>query len=273
MRTSVTRLAGMVILIGAIFGLILSAYGLFALWAAKGDITEGVLDIFELTNRTFNATDTMLVTVNQTLDQATTNLGLMRTILNDTASTIGQSTVTIDDTAALMGDSMTQFVENTQSALVGTQSTAQLIDDTLRALSSIPFVGPSLTGRYTPEVPLAQSIEEVNRSLDPLDESFGKVQDDLETASASMATIQAELESMTEQLADIEQSIKEAKAGVREYQTIMEDTRDRVKTLEQRVPVVVDTTYLALTIVLIWVGISQLGALLHAAELLSRVEH
>ena len=166
----VTRLAGIVILIGAVFGLILSIYGLYALWTVKPTVSAGIVDMLQLSNRTLDATDSLLETMSNSLAQADRDLILMKNILSDTSSTIDQATHMVDDTANLMGTDMTQFVQNTQESLTATQSTAQLVDDMLGTISKLPFIG----SRYTPKVPLSQSIQNVNQSLDPLSQSFKK---------------------------------------------------------------------------------------------------
>jgi methyl-accepting chemotaxis protein len=272
MRTGFNRLTSIVLMIGAIFGLILSLYGLYALWTIKPAITSGISELVDLADRTLDATENMLQVMDTSLDQAVVDLSLMRQILVDSGQTIGQSTSTIDDTAKLMGESLPQIIVETQDALIGTQTTAGLIDDMLSTLSNIPLIGPSLGSRYRPEVPLRDSIAQVNRSLDALPDSFVKIQRDMNTASAGMSTMKGELEALSRQVADIEQSIQAAQKEVKAYQLILADVRDRLESLNQRVPLLVDTVYLAVTIVLIWLGISQLGVLLQSAELFTRSE-
>ncbi len=151
----VTRLAGIVILIGAVFGLILSVYGLYALWTVKPTVAAGIVDLLQLSNRTLDATDSLLETMNTSLQQADRDLILMKNILNDTSGTIDQATHTVDDTANLMGTDMTQFVQNTQESLTATQSTAQLVDDMLGTISKLPFIG----SRYTPRCRSARAFK------------------------------------------------------------------------------------------------------------------
>ena len=268
MRTGFTRLTGVVILIGAIFGLALSVYGLFALWASKEQVSGGVIELFALTARTVNATDKMLVVVGSSLEQASGDMALIRDILGDTAGTIGESTSLVDTTASLMGEDMPAFIQNTQTSLDSVQTTARLIDDMLGTITRIPLLGPFLGRRYSPEVPLGTSVANVSRSLDPLPATFTAIQRDMQVASASLATVQGEVEALSRQIADIDTTISEATVVVDEYQLILTDLNERLARVQTRLPALLDTGYLALTVILIWIGISQLGALLHAAELL-----
>lgn len=268
MRTGFTRLTGIVILVGALFGLVLSVYGLFGLWASKDRVAGGLIELVELTNRTVTATDNMLAVVADSLDQAGSSLVLMRGILDDTAETIGESTSVVETFTVLMGEDLPGFVRNTQSSLDSVQTTARLIDDMLGTITRIPLLGPFLGSRYAPEVTLAASVSNVRRSLDPLPATFATLERDMDVANASLLTVQAEIESLSRQITDIDRSIERATLVVGEYQLILADLNERLGLVQARLPVLVDTTYLALTVVLIWIGISQLGALLHAVELL-----
>lgn len=269
MRIGFIRLSGVVILIGAIIGLVFSIYGLYAIWTIKSDVTTSVVGLVSLSSRTLDATDSMLMVVSNSLDEASEDLGLIHEILDGTSQTIGETTSLIDDTAALMGNDMSGFITETQASLTGLQSTARLIDDTLGTISRIPLLGPFLTSRYTPEIPLHTSVEQVNRSLDPLSESFTQIQRDLEIASSSFDTIGGEVEALSEQIDDIETSIDEARFVVDRYTELLDELRQKVNSLEKNLPVLIDTTYLALTLVLVWLGVSQLGSLLHALQMLA----
>ena len=268
MHTGFTRLTGVVVLIGAIFGLILSAFGLFALWSAKPTITSGILDVVALTSRTLDASDSMLQAINSSLEQASGDLALIRGILDDTSNTIGSSTDMMNDTADLMGEQMPQFIQNTQSSLTNVASTAQIVDDMLGAISNVPLLGPFLKSRYQPDVPLHTSVARVNRSLDPLPASFTSIQQDLQNASSSMSTVRADVDQLAQQVADIDTSVKDASQVVTDYQLILSELRARLTTVETRLPVLLDTLFLGGTVLLIWLAISQFGALLHAIEML-----
>ena len=270
MRTGIHRLTGLVILIGATLGLVLSFSGLYAVWTMKPVVTQNAQELLSLARRTLDATEGMLAVIGTSLDQAGQDLKLMRSMLQDTGATIGQSTSMLDKTASIIGETLPEFLSDTQTSLESTQKTARLIDDILTTLSNIPFIGGSLSSRYLPDMPLNESIAQVSLSIQPLGDSLTTIQSDMKTASATMATIQGEIEALSRQIEDIETSLQAAKKEVAAYKLILADVRDRLNKMQQRLPVVIDTVSLGMMVILSWVGISQLGALLHAAELLTR---
>ncbi len=268
-RSGVFKFANGLVLIGAVFGIILSLFGLLTLWTVKPKVTAAITDATQLVTQTLDATDGMLTVTSGSLDKAATDLTLMHTILTDTSDTIGQSTLMVDETAKLMGESMPQFVKNTQDALTSTQTTAKFVDDTLGAISSIPFIGGSLTSQYTPTVPLSQSIGQVKASLDPLNDSFSKLKSDLQVTSASMATVKSEVSSLSDQVKNIEASLKDAQTKVKEYQQLLANAHNRFDALQKRLPAWLDGMYIAISALLAWIAVSQLGAFLQAVVLIT----
>jgi hypothetical protein len=67
---------------------------------------------------------------------------------------------------------------------------------------------------------------------------------------------------------DIQAAIDRAGEVVIEYQVILKELRARFDLVEDRLPVLIDTSYLIFTVLLLWVGVSSLGAVLHGVELL-----
>jgi hypothetical protein len=108
----------------------------------------------------------------------------------------------------------------------------------------------------------------VSSALNPLQATFITLERDIRVASASLATVQGEIEALSRQITDIEVSIDQATVVVSDYQIILSDLNERLDRLQAILPALIDTFYLAVTVVFIWIGISQLGALLHAIDLL-----
>jgi len=267
MRVIFTRLSIVVTLIGAVLGLAISLYGLYAVWTIQPNLNQSLTELVGIASQTLEASSGMLTVMSSSLDQAGQDLALVRDILDSTGQTISQSTGMVDETAKLMGEQMPQFIANTQKALEGAQATARLMDDTLGTITSIPLIGPSLGQRYRPEVPLNESIAEINRSLDPLPKSFTTIQNDMKSSSASMATVQGEIETLSKQVGEIETSLANAKREVNQYQLTLASVQDRLDKVEKQVPVYLNMACLALTVVLIWLGISQVGSLMLVFEL------
>ena len=264
-KSRFARLTGVIYVVGAIFGLLISVVCSAVLWSTKGEVTGSLIEIVSLTSRTLNATRETVQVVGTSLEDASNNLELIRSSINDVASTLEDSNGLLTSTAGLVGNDMVSFVEETQASLDTVQTSARLVDDTLRFISSIPLIG----GRYRPEVPLQESVAEVSRSLEPLPDSFNKIERELEVSAANLDIVMHDVKLLGDQVEEIDTSLTEAKEVVDKYRLILVDVRNRFDEIERRLPVALNTIYLGITAILVWIFITQAGLLLHGIEMLS----
>lgn len=258
------QLIAVIYIIGALFGILLSLGGAIGLWVTKDKVTTQVTEIVSLLGRTLDATRTTVTVVNSSLEQASNHLDLIHLMITDTASTLADTDGLISETSTMIGEDMVLFVEDTQSSLDTVRTSARFIDDFLRIVSNIPFVGK----RYQPEVTLQDSIAEVKVSLDALPESFGNIQRELDVTAANIETMQVEMTQLAERISLIDKELSEAITVAEEYRMILTDVRTRWDVVEEHLPAWLNTGYLALTALLIWIFINQVGTLIHGIALL-----
>lgn len=267
-RINYSRLIGVIFVIGAVFGLIISIGGLILLWSTKASVTSQVTGTADLVGRTLKATSDTITVAGGTLDEAGADLTLIQGMLGDMAKTLGDSSGMISSTGDLVGTNMVDFVNNTKTSLVSVQNSAKMIDNTLATINSIWVVGPALGKGYDPNLKLQDSVANVSRSLDPLPDAFNKIKRDLDVSSANVATVKTEMDALVKQVDAIQSSLDEARQVVNEYRSIINNVQLRYDAFEKRLPAVITTFYLGLTLVLIWMFITQVGMLLHGIMLL-----
>lgn len=262
-RRYASRLTGVIYIVGAIFGLIISLGGLVVLWSTRHSVTTQLTGTVELVGRTLSAThDTITVTAT-TLRQASTDLDAATKIVGDVSNTLENSSGLIRSSADLVGNNMVGFVTKTQTSLRSVQTSAKVVDDFLRIVSSIPLIGSG----YKPDVPLQDSIANVNKSLEPLPDAFTRMRRDLEVSARNVDTLKTEVEGLTTQIQAIQTSLTEAQRVIDQYQGILADMQQRYDHFQARLPLLLNTLYLGLTFVLIWIFINQLGMLIHGIEM------
>lgn len=257
------RLVAVIYIIGALFGIVLSLGGAIGLWVTKDKVTTQVTEIVSLMGRTLDATSATIAVVNNSLDQASTHLDLIHQMVTDTAATLEDTDGLITETSTMIGEDMVLFVQDTQESLRTVQTSARFIDDFLGVVSNIPFIGR----RYQPEVTLQDSVAEVNKSLETLPESFGSIQRELDVTAANITTMQIEFTQLAERVKLIEEELNTANEVAEEYRTILTDVRTRWDVVEENMPAWLTTGYLAITALLIWIFINQVGTLFHGIAL------
>jgi adhesin HecA-like repeat protein len=263
-----SRLTGIIFVIGAVFGLIISIGGLFVLWSTKDKVNRQVTGAVSLFGDALTATRDTIGVVSSTIDEADGNLDAVHQMILDVSDTLDQSSGLISSTGDLIGNNMVDFVTNTQTSLVSVENSAKAVDSILTKITAVPFIGGYLGNGYNPDIPLQESVANVNKSMDPLPDSLKKIRRDLDVSSANVATVKGEVTALAIQIDAIQSSLMDARRMVVEYRRILSDVQSRYDKFEQRLPGMINTFYVGLTGVLIWVLITQLGMLLHGIELM-----
>jgi hypothetical protein len=276
-RSRLSLLTGVIYVIGAIFGLLISSGGLYVLWSTRPTVTRELTETAGLFGRFLGATGRTIQVVNGSLDQASHDLELSHAMLLDVAQTLDDSQGLIDATAGLIGSDLAGFFEETQTSLEAVEASAQTVDQALAVVESIrdalaglraliPFTPPP--GESLPRASLQQSVAEVRRSLAPVPDSLGEIERQLSVSAANVATMQSELEQLAGQVAGIETSLDEARAVTAEYRAILDDLQERLERFEGRLPLLLRLVYLGLTLILAWIFMTQAGMLVHGIALL-----
>ncbi len=263
-----SRLSGVIFVIGAVFGLMISIGGLVVLWSTKADVTRRVSSTVALVGSALTATREMIGVVGTSLDQAGTSLQITQGMINDVSGTLNDSSGLISSTADLIGTDMVDFVNNTQTSLASVQNSAKAVDSILTKISSVPLIGPYLGGGYRPDLPLEASVANVSRSLDPLPGSLTKIRSDLDVSSTNVAAIHADVQTLAGQIDSIKANLEQARNVVEAYRGILADVQTRYNAFESRLPVTINVIYFGVTTVLVWILITQIGMLIRGIELL-----
>lgn len=263
-----SRLTGVLYIVGAMIGIMISLAGVIWLWVERGDVVQSVTGTAELAGQTLEATRETIAVIGQSLEQAGADLETIEAMLMNASKTLEDSGGLIRSTGDLVGVDMVDFVGNTQASLASVQNSACMVDNVLGTLNRIPLIGPSLGRGYNPEITLAQSFEDVSTSMDSLPDSLRKIRRDLDVAAANASTLQVEVETLSGQVAEIQTSISNARKVTETYRAILVDLQSRYDGFEDRLPAFLNAVYWGITVIFVWVFIIQVGMLMHGIQLL-----
>lgn len=266
MNSIFSRLLGVLLVIAAIFGLIFSGWGLVRIWTIKSQVTGEILSTIELTHTTLEATAEGLFLAEQSLTQAKVDVVSLKNTLEATGRAIRATNPILSSLSNLMANDLPDAIEATQMSLETAQSSARLIESFLRTLSSIPFLPIE---PYDPQVPLQESLGEVSASLEGIPQSLLDMEENLGQSQGNLILIQAEFNIMARHVEQINKSLTNAEIIVVEYQKVVSELQDRTSNLENDIPQRINNLVWWLTIILIWLAITQLGVLLQGITLLA----
>ena len=269
MKRFLARLTGLLLILDALLGFGLSVAGLVVIWTSQSTVLTRVTSTMDTIEMTVAATTNMLDVVNTTLDQAGANIQAIEASLIDVTAALSTASNVADTVGTMIGEDFTRVIAETQTSLDSVETSAKLIDDTLRIVSAVPFIG----ARYRPEVPLQEPISAVNLSLAELPASFAVVQSEMEQTSTSVDNIRRDLDNLSMTIGEIDTSLTEAKVVLKQYRTVVQSQEQEIARREANLPRWLDYASWSLTIGLIWLLFAQIPIFLVGLALITRGEN
>lgn len=255
MKKGIYSISGWVLMIGGVAGIVLSIIGLTTFWKNSAQISEQLLTTVDLLEQTFSTTESGLEIVNIALEQAVEKLTLMESTFHGVAGAIGDTRITLLSIADLIGDDLTLVIRETQTSLSAVQTSAILMDDTLKIISAIPFIG----AKYAPSQPLGESVEQISTSLGELPVSFSEIQTSLDSTSTNLSDVELDIEEFAGSLTDIHDSLYEAQDVIEQYQNILGEMRDNLAELHTNIPKWFKKVNIGVSLFMAWMSIVSFG--------------
>ncbi len=263
----VSRVLGFALLIAGALGLVLCVGGLIAVGPATGAIEDGLTRELTVADQALNTTADGLDLAAVSIAEAEVTIASLSASLFEATRAITATTPTLRAVGTLAGTELPATIRSTQTALNSASATAQIVDDVLGALNSIPLVN---LGGYNPEVPLSLAIGQVSTSLDPIPVTLGSIADDMATTADSLEQVNTNLTRAAQSVGDLGGNVRDAALVVEQYQAVVSDLQAELERLQTATPEWLGGLRWAAWIVLIWLSITQLALLAYGLDLLGR---
>jgi len=266
-RRILAVVAGSALLLAGILGLGLSIGGFVILPRLDRQIETAAAVQLEVLDRALAATADGLSTAQVSLDQAAEALDSLEGVMGSVGQAINDTTPVLVVATDLLSEQLPATIETTQETLTSVATSAQFVDDILVGLSSIPFLG---LDRYSPEVPLYQGFQDVADGLDGIPELLLTAGDGLSAGAEGLADVEAGFVAMGQGISEAGTSLEGARSVLQDYQGIVSDLQETLSRVGDSLPGWLRTLRWSLTLVLIWLGVAQLGLITQGWELIGR---
>lgn len=260
---SLPRLLGFTLIGTGILGIVLSLAGLVAV-AVAGSAAEAAL------LRELATLDRTLVITSEGLGVTEAALGDAQALIEGIGTTVGQATTAITTTQPalssleqLTGSSLPQTIGSTRQALDSAQQTARIVDGVLGTLAIFGV-------DYNPEVPLNVAIERVSTSLADVPAELEEVSRGIGTANEQVSAVADDLGDVAANLDALSLQIGEATGVIQDYQALAGDLRAELSAVKEAAPRWILGARIGMTLLLIWMGLAQIGLITQGAERLRR---
>lgn len=272
------RILGIIMIAIGVSGLVLSFAGLLAGHRLVDNLGAGLETNLTLTIES-------LETVNETLLLTKETVGQMSEALVTVEETADNVVIAIDDTQPLLEqaaqvttEDVPESIEAFQGTLPALTDVAATIDDTLRTLSSFgferSFLGVPLAFDlgidYDPEVPFDQSVRDVGDSLEGVPEDLRSLKVHLEQANRNLSTISGNIDTISGNLSGINENVAELEPLIDDYLVIVTELADTTRQTRTFVMEQLDEARILVTIVALWLGLTQIAPIYLGWELLVR---
>jgi hypothetical protein len=267
MKQLLTRLVGFILVIGAILGLILSIAGLVVVSSVEHQVTTRIVAGLDLLDSALGSTADGLSVADKALVEAEDTVRSLETTTLGVSQTISDTIPLVDSVATLVGEDLPSSISAAQTALTAAESSAKVADDTLALLSAIAL----LSGiEYAPPVPLHAGIAQISDSLDSLPASFTEMERGMNTTSNNLARIKTDVAWLSGSIGQIDTSLADAQSVVGQYQSVVVSLRAELASTRTTLPRWLRWLRWGISLILVWLGIAQLGLLSQGLELVRR---
>lgn len=265
MKLAFDRIIGVVLILASVAGLILSMLGIVEMWRLRRTMTSGLLESIELLDTTLQATTDGLTVVDESLSKATLDVYALGNTLQTTGQAIHDTNPLLDELTRLVSEDLPDAILTTQTALTSAQASARLIESTLKIVTAIPLLPLE---PYDPPVPLDVALGNVSTSLDPIPDSLSAMEQSMTTSQGNLLLIEAEFNIMARHIGEINASLTEARTVVAQYQGVVDEVHVQVLELQTNLPKWMGALTWFVTLVLLWLAVTQVGLLMQGMEML-----
>jgi hypothetical protein len=266
MNPWVKKTLGTLLVSVSIIGLLISLFLLVEVWHQRKPVLANLQSSLTILSSTLQTTDEGLSIIELAVNNAYTSTVSLDDATLSLAQSIHDVSLLADSAATLVGEDLITTITNTQTALASAQASAEVIDNLLNTLASIPLIGID----YNPPVPLNVALGQVSDSLDPLPASLKKIQTDLITSQGDLQDLEEQVIVLNQKLTSITQNLILAQAVIDNYQTEVAQLKTWVQTGQDSLPKWIMSLSWLLTIIIVWLAATQIGTLLQGIDLLAQ---
>ncbi len=263
MHRWITRSIAMLLILTALTGVGLSVSGIVIARQVRPLATVWGTKQMDTAQETLSSLNEALSILEDTLCTADTSLQSVNETLKVSAQTLGDTQPILKETQTLLDEQIPHTITETQAALYTAQQGVSLIEQTLRVITLIPFIPGE---PYQPQISLSDSLGQIALALGQIPQSTADLSNGIQISKANLATLQINLLSISLQLDDIQENLQGVLDTLPQYHQTIAAQQAQITSLRQQFPRWIALLANALTVFLVWLGLTQVGLLLQGVD-------
>ena len=246
--STIKSILGLVLLVLSVIFFLVSLGGLIGIWVYNQPLTERVMTLVQTTSQDLEGAAAAIELSQAELISAQAQLDLLQAIMETLGLNAEEDLNRLADIVGRVEDTLSPVLDSLSSG-IGTLRDALLnIKDTLERINELPLVNIEIPG-----------IEEIEQGAGQLQDLQNQIEEGGGKIEQLSQTTQDTVDSLVTGFARLETSIDSLMETLDEYEEKIEATQEQLTYLEQNLPRWIDYTSAVLTVILVWLGISQVG--------------
>jgi methyl-accepting chemotaxis protein len=273
------RFLGIVMLVIGLAGIVLSITGAVVGRRLIGGIGNTLDANLQLTIQSLDTVNESLTLTRQTIRQIGAGLETLKVTGEQAASSLDDTRPMVEQISLVLTDDVAGGLETFQERLPDMVEVATTIDETLTTLSNFR-IDRTILGiplrydlgiNYNPQVPFAQSVEELGASMEGLPEELRVLETHLEVAGANLGEISANARQLSEDLGDINETMDELAPQLDDFTATLTEFADSARQIRADLALQLDTFQTVWVVVMVWLALTQIAPLYLGYELVRRL--
>ena len=254
-RSKLKRAGGLVLIILSIIVLVLNVAGIVGAWAVNEPLTDSIVGILEPVEETLELAGDLLDRISAGVERARGVVSTIDTAAELLGDNIEENRPLLNLISKALGDELGPVIENVGEIVSTARAAATTIQKALEIVDGLPFVSLGEGGLETTRIEnMANRVSDVAASLEELDTS---VEDRRSEAAEEIVG------RITSRTSEISAFLDDLQSEVDGYRAQIGDLQTRVATVKARVPLWIDLGSIGITLLFVWLGLSQVSVFIH----------
>ena len=247
-NSNIPRIIGIALLVLSVIFFLVSLGSLIGVWVYNQPLTERALSLVETTSQDLEGAATAIKLSQAELISAQAQIDLLQAILETLGLNAQEDLNRLADIVGKVENTLTPVLDSVAGAISTLRETLLDIRDTIERINELPLINIQLPGIEGIE----QGAEQLGNLQNQIEEGSGKIEQ-------LSQTTQDTVDSLTTGFAELEDSIGILLGTLDEYGQKIETTQEQLSYLDANLAKWIDWISVALTVILAWLGISQVG--------------
>ena len=254
-RSRLKRIGGLVLIILSVLILVLNVAGIVGAWAANEPLTNSILGVLTPVEQTLELTADLLDRISAGVERARGVVSTIEAAAELLGENIEENRPLLTLISKTLGEVLAPVVDNVGDIVRTAEAAATTIQNGLEIADALPFISLDDGQLETTRIArMATRVSDLTTALEELDADVQERRS--EAAEDLVGPITSRTSEISGYLDDVQSDVDDSRAQIG-------DLRERVATLKGRVPLWIDLGSIAITLLFVWLALSQVSVFIH----------